>query len=276
MFKTPNIMKNKNDKPSLVIPKIFLDNVSDEDIAKFSDMICEVMKAGVITPEEFKTEYPIDGNKIIIERMNKDVDHIMGVDWATNDEWGITGFKEGHWYVYRGKGNSGNWNWNSQGEMDFVLDGKPHQVNKSFSDCGASFHDSTDPECYWVWNDFLEDFKEVPCPTKDEPINIYDCKEKWTQIRRQGGKSICAFLHDPTIPDGVKEYFLDQFKDDVIDPINGILISDEDATPIIKNVLREMEKREMEGFNNLDICMETGISLEQINRVLELIRKKER
>ena len=71
----------------------------------------------------------------------------------------IKEFKSGHWYRWTGpkERQSG---WNSEGEMDFILDGKPHQCKEG---CGgwASFYDSIEFDYSWDWHDDLQSIEEL-------------------------------------------------------------------------------------------------------------------
>lgn len=56
---------------------------------------------------------------------------------------------DGDWIVWVGGENRPSW-FSSSGQMDFILDGKPHKVNKGRKDI-ASFYGSPSPNCEWAW-----------------------------------------------------------------------------------------------------------------------------
>ena len=56
-------------------------------------------------------------------------------------------FYDGQWYRWTGGGTRPD-GWNDGGNMDFLLDGKPHQVQRG-SDASASFFDSPLPDRMW-------------------------------------------------------------------------------------------------------------------------------
>ena len=72
----------------------------------------------------------------------------------------IKGFISKHWYRYNGdrRGNG----WNSEGQMDFALDNRPHRCNDG-QGYVASFFDSPDPMWEWIWDD-LSLWEEVSEP----------------------------------------------------------------------------------------------------------------
>lgn len=78
---------------------------------------------------------------------------------TNKDEKKITEFKSGKWYRWIGpkKRPSG---WNHLGEMDFLLDGKPHQCNKG-ARTFASFFDSPDSDYQWAFYGDMKYFREV-------------------------------------------------------------------------------------------------------------------
>lgn len=81
----------------------------------------------------------------------------------------ITEFKSGHWYRYIGPGREYTIAWNSQGKMDFLLDGKPHQCNKGMLHM-VSFFDSSDPDYRWSFKGSLKYFEEVEMNEEMEQI----------------------------------------------------------------------------------------------------------
>ena len=84
----------------------------------------------------------------------------------------IEGFVSGKWYVYHGTEPEGNWN--HDGEMDFVLDGKPHLCTDGYSK-RATFYDDGKS---WLWGD-LSLWEEVPGPKKEEkPLTVARVKTK--------------------------------------------------------------------------------------------------
>ena len=93
----------------------------------------------------------------------------------------IKSFVSGKWYRYIGPGKGkDNITWNSEGEMDFLLDGKPHQC-KEGSPSFASFFDSPDPN--WDWNFFgnLECFEEVEM--NDEMAQIERLEKELARLK---------------------------------------------------------------------------------------------
>jgi hypothetical protein len=70
----------------------------------------------------------------------------------------IKEFKSGRMYVY--KGHSRLNGWNSDGEMDFVLDNKPHLCKKGYGEC-ASFFDCENQNFMWAWKAGFENWFEV-------------------------------------------------------------------------------------------------------------------
>lgn len=93
----------------------------------------------------------------------------------------IKEFKSGHWYRYIGPGkyNDGI-TWNGAGEMDFLLDGKPHQCNVGDSQC-ASFFDSPDPNWTWGFNGSLKYFEEIEM--NDEMIQIEKLEKEIARLK---------------------------------------------------------------------------------------------
>lgn len=71
----------------------------------------------------------------------------------------IEEFKSGHWYKFIN--TEREYNFNSDGIMDFVLDRKPHKCNigKGHS---ASFFDCEEKDRVWFW--ILNSWIEVPNP----------------------------------------------------------------------------------------------------------------
>jgi hypothetical protein len=97
------------------------------------------------------------------------------------DEKLVTEFKEGHWYKWIGpKKRRPRWNGSSDGlgpgDMDFILDGKPHRCTKRHGDYQASFPESPNPGHCWDWTDGLEYFREVPAPGKKEDTESLNCR----------------------------------------------------------------------------------------------------
>lgn len=70
----------------------------------------------------------------------------------------IKAFETGKWYRYAGKKRKGDWN--HEGEMDFCLDGAPHECTWGDGSY-AKFRDSGDPDRSWTWDDDLDQWDEV-------------------------------------------------------------------------------------------------------------------
>jgi hypothetical protein len=93
----------------------------------------------------------------------------------------VTEFNVGHWYQWVGlKKRRPRWNGSSDGlgpgNMDFILDGKPHRCTKRNGDYQASFPESPNPGHCWDWTDGLEYFREVPAPEKKEDMASLNCR----------------------------------------------------------------------------------------------------
>eukprot|EP00906_Rhabdomonas_costata_P023217 RCo033428 len=73
----------------------------------------------------------------------------------------VTKLESGQWYRWTG-GPERPGNWNNEG-MDFVLDGKPHQVKES-SGKNASFFDSPKPDSKWYFGHVMDKFVQVSGP----------------------------------------------------------------------------------------------------------------
>lgn len=69
--------------------------------------------------------------------------------------------KSGHYYKWIGSKKRPD-DWNDEGNMDFMLDGKPHLCIEGGSDIGV-FPDSRRPDWEWIWGDALANF--VDCGT---------------------------------------------------------------------------------------------------------------
>lgn len=72
-------------------------------------------------------------------------------------------FEVGHWYKWVGPKERQD-GWNSEGKMDFILDGKPHQVRASDGSTWADFVDhprGQGPSDTWEWYG-LSNFRRVP------------------------------------------------------------------------------------------------------------------
>ena len=93
----------------------------------------------------------------------------------------IKEFVSGKWYRYIGPGKGkDNIVWNNEGEMDFLLDGKPHKCNEG-NRYVASFFDSPDPDCLWSFTGKLNYFEEVEM--NDETIRIEKLEKELARLR---------------------------------------------------------------------------------------------
>ena len=70
----------------------------------------------------------------------------------------ITEFKVKHFYKFTGKAIK---NRNPSGEMDFMLDGMPHQCIAIKGSCCAAFSDSPAPHFLWNWKENMKYMDEV-------------------------------------------------------------------------------------------------------------------
>ena len=79
----------------------------------------------------------------------------------------IEKLESGKWYRWTGPKKRQPW-MNSEGDMDFILDGLPHKCKESADGIHASFYDSADPTWFWKWGRGMEMeyIEEVPEPTK--------------------------------------------------------------------------------------------------------------
>ena len=93
----------------------------------------------------------------------------------------IKEFVSGKWYRYIGPGKGkDNIVWNNEGEMDFLLDGKPHKCNEG-NRYVASFFDSPDPDCLWSFTGKLNYFEEVEM--NDETIRIEKLEKELARLK---------------------------------------------------------------------------------------------
>ncbi len=107
----------------------------------------------------------------------------------------ITKFEVGKWYVYKGEKG---FNWNGLGEMDGILDRKPHKCVKADDMCMGGFEDIGDGYM-WCWLCDMDGFEEVPAPfipKKGERILVsYNGNEDtWierTFVRMSGEHYMC-------------------------------------------------------------------------------------
>ena len=74
----------------------------------------------------------------------------------------VATFKSEKWYTWVGPPKRQP-TWNDKGEMDFILDEKPHKCHKGTGVC-ASFYDSPDPDYMWSWSLYMANFRKVPAP----------------------------------------------------------------------------------------------------------------
>ena len=100
----------------------------------------------------------------------------------------MTEFVSGQWYRWTG-GSQRPDDWNPAGEMDFLLDGKPHQVREGSGDC-ASFFDSPDPEYKWRFAGQLGKF-ECVAPEKDPTKKLLCPKEHILTAVTHAGSWTC-------------------------------------------------------------------------------------
>jgi hypothetical protein len=83
----------------------------------------------------------------------------------------VTAFEEGKWYRWVGPKTRPN-GWNIDGEMDKVLDGKPHRLVKMVSAMEGLFDVTPRRETdFWDWRYGFEFFREVPAPTHSGRIS---------------------------------------------------------------------------------------------------------
>lgn len=66
---------------------------------------------------------------------------------------------------------------NPRGEMDFILDGKPHKVNRGI-EISASFYDSSSPNYLWCWYSVMQYIEEVTMIEKGTWVYVSDESEK--------------------------------------------------------------------------------------------------
>lgn len=90
----------------------------------------------------------------------------------------IKEFKEGKWYIYTGKRQS---IWSSGGEMDFMLDGKPHKCVSANGDW-ADFEGNERDFLLWNWGDLTNFFETTEQIWTKPPETI--------RIQLRGGPSI--------------------------------------------------------------------------------------
>ena len=93
----------------------------------------------------------------------------------------IKGFVSGKWYRYIGPGKeTDDITWNENGQMDFLLDGKPHKCKEgNYSD--ASFFDSPDPNREWEFRRGLNYFEEVEM--NDEMVQIEKLEKELARLK---------------------------------------------------------------------------------------------
>eukprot|EP00906_Rhabdomonas_costata_P023219 RCo033430 len=105
----------------------------------------------------------------------------------------VTKLESGQWYRWTG-GPERPGNWNNEG-MDFVLDGKPHQVKES-SGQNASFFDSPKPDSKWYFGHVMDKFVQASAPEsaakEDAPKRVTKLESgqwyRWTgSTTRPGG-----------------------------------------------------------------------------------------
>ena len=93
--------------------------------------------------------------------------------------------KTGHWYKWTGPKERPH-GWNPDGEMDFMLDGKPRKFRAHLDtryDCAGYFDDGD----WWSWLKGIEYMEEVPEPSK--PTHQHNGKT-YTQLKPITVKSL--------------------------------------------------------------------------------------
>ncbi len=109
-------------------------------------------------------------------------------------------FESGKWYHWVGPRKRRH-GWNEDGEMDFILDGRPHPCNVGHG-CNASFFDSSNPTREWVWcSSSMEHFREVPdgglwLASLKSNVVTYLESEPYVSTRHKERRDLCTRLLD--------------------------------------------------------------------------------
>jgi len=166
----------------------------------------------------------------------------------------ITKFEVGKWYVYHGV-RKGNWNY--EGEMDGVLDRKPHKCVKIDDEYDgmwrAGFEDIANGRL-WSWFDSMDGFEEVPAPfvpKKGDYIMVRE-HERYEWVKRlfvgmtSDGKYECVMHGQESSrrPDGTYVLTLNWPKAKPVDDFSvgeTILVRDSDSAEWIERELLRID-----------------------------------
>lgn len=89
-------------------------------------------------------------------------------------------FTAGKWYKWVGP-KQRPYGWNSEGEMNFMLDGELHQCNKTGEyKYSASFYDSNNSNRIWNWNygfEYIVEYDPITNRSKLTDILLGDLEE---------------------------------------------------------------------------------------------------
>jgi len=92
--------------------------------------------------------------------------------------------KTGHYYRWTGPKKRQD-EWNSNGEMDFILDGKPHLCTFGSGDLGK-FEDSSSPDHDWSWHDGFNFIKD--CGTNGGNMDKKEAMKRLDAIEEEAQK----------------------------------------------------------------------------------------